>query len=478
TSSNPDQVVQLQSQLITVKLSDTNYLIWQQQVLAAVRGYGLMGYLDGSLSKPAEYMPGGSNVGAIPNPLFSTWVRQDQLLASWLLSSLSESVLISTVGLITSKEIWESLKITFASQNQAKIMQYRLQLQTFKKGNLSMRDYLSKVKQCCDLLASAGQKIDETDQIAHIISGLGSEYNAIMVSLASRSEPCTLREVHSILLSFESRLEATEGYTSHNEETGFSVNLAAQGHNTNFKRGGFQGMQRGRGSNQGFQARGRGRQGNLRGRGISFNNGKVRCQICHYNNHTVERCYFRSDLNLVPKNFNSPPQESSQQATNPSVNMMNFENSETGSDTYWYPDSGATNHLTFDMNNLNIAADYQGNEKVQMGNGKGLNISHYGNSYIISPYQSSTSFTLKNLLHVPKITKNLISVSQLCKDNSVFFEFHPNFCIVKDQETKQILLKGKLDNGLYKFHLETWKNTLPSQQYQPTAEKLSSFSAS
>ncbi|KZV44983.1 hypothetical protein F511_32729 [Dorcoceras hygrometricum] len=85
-----------------------------------------------------------------------------------------------------------------------------------------------------------------------------------------------------------------------------------------------------------------------------------------------------------------------------------------------------------------------------MGNGTGLPISHIGESHFCS---SSRSFVLTNLLRVPHISKNIISVSNFAKDNRVFFEFHPDFCLVKDLATRVTLLKGSLHKGLYKFDL-------------------------
>lgn len=39
---------------------------------------------------------------------------------------------------------------------------------------------------------------------------------------------------------------------------------------------------------------------------------------------------------------------------------------------------------------------------------------------------------LKNALHVPRIQKNLMSVSQFAQENDVFFELHPFHFLVKD----------------------------------------------
>lgn len=73
--------------------------------------------------------------------------------------------------------------------------------------------------------------------------------------------------------------------------------------------------------------------------------------------------------------------------------------------------------------------DNNGQELVYVGNGTGLSIDSIGHSFIKTP--NSKPLVLQNLLHVPKMTKNLVSVSKFCKDNYVFFEFHLDSCCVK-----------------------------------------------
>ena len=75
-------------------------------------------------------------------------------------------------------------------------------------------------------------------------------------------------------------------------------------------------------------------------------------------------------------------------------------------DLNWYPDTGATHHITSDLNNLNLQhEEYTGPEQVHVGNGQGLPIHHLGSSFINSPH---ATFLLKNILHVPSIQKNLL----------------------------------------------------------------------
>ena len=85
-----------------------------------------------------------------------------------------------------------------------------------------------------------------------------------------------------------------------------------------------------------------------------------------------------------------------------------------------------------------------------MGDGVGLPIQHMGKSFFHSPY-ASTVLKFNQLLHLPFITKNLISVSRFATDNKVFLEFHVDVCFVKDQVSKAILMQGQLRNGLYVF---------------------------
>ncbi|CAH9083274.1 unnamed protein product, partial [Cuscuta epithymum] len=91
----------------------------------------------------------------------------------------------------------------------------------------------------------------------------------------------------------------------------------------------------------------------------------------------------------------------------------------------WFPDSGATHHVTADPLNLQHSEPAITTDKLFMGNGQGLDIKSIGFSSFSSPYNPSYTLFLNKILHVPSITKNLLSVSQFAKDNRVFFEFHP-----------------------------------------------------
>lgn len=79
------------------------------------------------------------------------------------------------------------------------------------------------------------------------------------------------------------------------------------------------------------------------------------------------------------------------------------------SDPAWYIDSGATHHVSSNINHPQQLMEYKGNGKLLIGNGKCMKITKIGATNL--PLTSnSQSFTLNNILVVPKISKNLVSV--------------------------------------------------------------------
>lgn len=73
----------------------------------------------------------------------------------------------------------------------------------------------------------------------------------------------------------------------------------------------------------------------------------------------------------------------------------------------WFADSGATTHVTNDMQNLSLRSDYKGKEKITVGKGQALFISSIGSSIA---HTSFGSCKLNNVLHVPYISSNLLFV--------------------------------------------------------------------
>jgi histone deacetylase 1/2 len=78
-----------------------------------------------------------------------------------------------------------------------------------------------------------------------------------------------------------------------------------------------------------------------------------------------------------------------------------------------------------------------------------MHISHIGQASLST--HTSKQLHLTNVLHVPSVTRNLLSVRKLTRDNNVFAEFHPSDVFVKDREIMDVLLSGHSQHGLYEL---------------------------
>ena len=97
-------------------------------------------------------------------------------------------------------------------------------------------------------------------------------------------------------------------------------------------------------------------------------------------------------------------------------------------------------------------APYSGGDDVLIGDGSGLPITHTGSSTLPS---STRPLDLHNILCVPNIHKNLISVYRLCNTNQVLVELFPASFQVKDLSTGVPLLQGKTKDDLYEWPVST-----------------------
>ena len=114
----------------------------------------------------------------------------------------------------------------------------------------------------------------------------------------------------------------------------------------------------------------------------------------------------------------------------------------------WLLDSNAAHHVTIDLNNLNLHAPYDDLDDIVIDDGIGLHITHSGLTFLSTP---SHSFTLQNVLCVPNLKQNLISISQFCKSNQSSVEFLPSSFHVKDLQTGAILLHDHTKDGIHEW---------------------------
>jgi histone deacetylase 1/2 len=431
---------QMLNHTLPVKLDRSNYVLWRSSIDNVVFANGFEDFIDGTTICPEKELSPG-----VINPSFVAWRRQDRTILSWIYSSLTPAIMAHIIGHNTSHTAWNALEKTFSSSSKARIMQLRLELQSAKKGSLSMIDYIMKVKGAANNLTTIGELVLEQDQVMNLLGGLGSDYNAVVTAINIRDDKISIEAVHSMLLAFEHRLEQQ---SSIDHISSMSACYASSSNN----RGGGRKYNSNRGqshisntSNYTYGGCSHGGRYSYNGRHNSTNSEKPQCQLYGKFGHIVHVCYHRFDISYQnSQNNGTSSLNVGNQNTIPA--MVASSHNPAGDD--WYLDFGASHHLTQNEGNLNNSAPYTGTDRVTVGNGKHLSISNTGSHRLVS---NSHSFQLRKVFHVPFISANLISVAKFCSDNNALIEFRSNSFIVKDLHTKKVLVQDRIENGLYEF---------------------------
>ena len=127
------------------------------------------------------------------------------------------------------------------------------------------------------------------------------------------------------------------------------------------------------------------------------------CQICHYNNHTADRCCWC---------YKNRPSSSSIQAnlttySSPIPPLYHTPHSgylQRAPYNSWHRDTGASHHMTPNSQMLSHSLPYGGSDQILVGNGQSLPIENTGTFFCTSK-SSNSNLLLKNVFHVPQLTK-------------------------------------------------------------------------
>ncbi|MBA0761827.1 hypothetical protein Gotri_024414, partial [Gossypium trilobum] len=174
------------SRFVTVKkinilLDDTNYLLWHQHVILAVKTHNLQQFLDSSTTPPPRQVL--SEDGILQDNLaFSRFQQQDCALASWLLSFVSAAVLPHLIGLESCAQIWSAIVALYGSKTTSRLMSYRRALHSH-----------------------CGEVISDQEYITAILNGLPPDYEAVIAIIIASQVPYSVQGVTTILLDAEAR---------------------------------------------------------------------------------------------------------------------------------------------------------------------------------------------------------------------------------------------------------------------------------
>lgn len=286
-------------------------------------------------------------------------------------------------------------------------------LRQLQKGSPLVSDYSRKFKSICDQLAAIGQPVDTTDKTHCFFQSHGPSFETFSIAHKAITPRPSFRYLVAQAEIHELFVKSLHGPNSHPPPVAFNV------HQNRFSPT----------ANRGSSSRGgRGGRSGGWGRGRRPPHYQLRRKDGHYASQcpglpTFAKQSVKIDANLA-------------HAFTAKCNVDH-----NCSD--WYVDTGASAHMTPEASNLTNSAPCTGNEHVAFCNGNILNISRIGNASI------TKDINLADVLVIPKLTKNLISISKLTSDSPVNVLFSNNQFAIQKRKTKEVLAKGRVDQGLY-----------------------------
>ncbi|KAK2989204.1 hypothetical protein RJ640_001433 [Escallonia rubra] len=294
---------------VSLKLSTSNYLLWETQVLSLIESQDLLGFINGDIIAPDSEVNSSDGNQRVPNPDFTSWVRTDRLVKAWITGTLSEEALGVVVGLKTSADV--------------------------KKGNASLSDHLRDFKKTCDQLNAIGKPVTDQNKVFWLLSGLGPKYESFATTMLKPHVP-SYAELIPLLQSHELRNKGHQSESFNHSMVYYSQRTSNGTKNSNKKGGNSYFTSKGKGFLQTGQSQFRSSfppQSQPKNNAANPEGHPQICQICNKKGHEALKCWHR---------FNHSFQATDIPKALAAMHVTDSQDSE------WFPDTGATAHITED----------------------------------------------------------------------------------------------------------------------------------
>ncbi|XP_019256454.1 PREDICTED: uncharacterized protein LOC109234864 [Nicotiana attenuata] len=193
--------------LVPVPFSGTNFGGWKRIIIVSLTARNKIAFVDGSLPKPPD------------NSIESNqWDRCNNMVISWLTSSLSPDIADNVQYSEIAEEIWRQLNKKYGTVGETKAFKINKELASTCQGSIDIASYFNKLKKLWDELRvvrknhgnhctySAKEGIlkeEEEDRLHQFLMGLNEVYVGVRSNLLMMQPPPTLDSAYNILLQDE-----------------------------------------------------------------------------------------------------------------------------------------------------------------------------------------------------------------------------------------------------------------------------------
>jgi len=122
--------------LVSQLLNGDNYVSWSRSMKIALSVKNKLGFIDGSIAKPE----------ISDAVLYNAWNRNNNIVLSWILNSVSKEISSSILFGDSAFEVWKDLEERYQQSNSPRIFQLKRELMNTIQESKSVGMYFTKLK--------------------------------------------------------------------------------------------------------------------------------------------------------------------------------------------------------------------------------------------------------------------------------------------------------------------------------------------
>ncbi|KAJ0692657.1 putative RNA-directed DNA polymerase [Helianthus annuus] len=188
--------------LMPIKLDDTNFLNWQHQTLTILKTLGLLQFLNQNHTPPVDL------------DARAAWEKVDAYVSAFITANLSTSLIHIARGTISSSDLWQRIEDLFHQQAFANKNLYRTKFHSLKQDDKTVLEFCDSAKKLFDSLQAIGDPITEENLVLQILNGLHPDYRMFVTNIENQDIKPTYCQLRAKLLTYEARLKQSQSVYS------------------------------------------------------------------------------------------------------------------------------------------------------------------------------------------------------------------------------------------------------------------------
>ncbi|KAL2940597.1 Retrovirus-related Pol polyprotein from transposon TNT 1-94 [Bienertia sinuspersici] len=454
----------------------SNYRPWRRSLEIALASKRKLGFVTGGVKRDEN-----------DKVKQECWDTCNNMVISWILGSVSESIKKSIMFMSDACEIWKHLENRYSITNGARKYSLSKQLYETKQSGRLVSEYYTNMKaiwvelENLNVLPAITTMTVEINRFVHalneqkeemrlfqFLNGLDEDYNSQRSQILMMSKLPSVYEACNMIQQEESQRELFK--PGHNEVEPLAMhskradtvcsNCGKMGLSTEkfwaFKACGKPGHSQEKcWTVIGYPGKMNKPQRDLKGKGkdpmkgrIRPHKGKGKLAAHAYSNPdttsstgiTTEQLEQLLRMLPVPSKGDNDDDTEVMDANYAEVMTCNLAQTNCGE---WIMDSGATHHMTGSMTSLINVREAKKHIKINLSNGEGSTVTHCGDVCL------ENGIKLKNVMVIPEFNHCLMSIQKLTQDGGCRAIFLSSYCIIEEAESNEVKALGRAVKGVY-----------------------------